>query len=312
MTTATRWSRRAAWSTRPDRGPRASCTPWPDAATLRLVKGSHIVVPRLFRHPYAYLLQHPDGRVVFAMPYEGEFTLIGTTDMDYRGELGQLSITPDETAYLCQLANRYFRRQIGPADVVWSFAGVRPLLGDASGSASAATRDFRLATDSAGAPLLSVLGGKITTSRLLAEQALNWIAPALGERAGPWTAHACLPGGDLFGEHPNQRSVMEFDRWLGGQQQRYPWLPPALVTRFGRAYGTRMDCMLAGCDALPGMGTEVAPGLYAAELEYLARYEWAQSADDVLWRRSKLGLHLPPRARQDVEAWLRARQPALA
>jgi glycerol-3-phosphate dehydrogenase len=278
------------------------------APVLRLVKGSHIVVPRLFDHPNGYLFQHPDGRVVFALPFEGEFTLIGTTDLDYSGEPGEVAITPGETAYLCDLANRYFRRQIGPQDVVWSFAGVRPLLGDGPGSAAAASRDFRLATDSVGAPLLSVLGGKITTSRVLAEQAMDWIAPALGRRTPAWTAHACLPGGDLFGELPSRRSVLEFDCWMGGRQQHYPWLPTALLTRYARAYGTRMDCMIGDRESLSELGEEVVPGLYAAEIDYLAKYEWASSADDILWRRSKLGLHVAPECARALDAWLSARK----
>jgi glycerol-3-phosphate dehydrogenase len=281
------------------------------APALRLVKGSHIVVPRLFDHAQAYLFQHSDGRVVFALPYEGDFTLIGTTDLDYRGDLDELSASPEEVAYLCELANRYFRRQVSPSDVAWSFAGVRPLLGDAAGSAAAATRDFRLATDRTGAPLLSVLGGKITTSRVLAEQVVDWIAPVLGVRARHWTANACLPGGDLFGERPSPRAVLEFDRWLGDQQLHYPWLPTALLVRYGRAYGTRMNCMLDGRRAMGELGEELAPGLHAAEVDYLARYEWARCADDVLWRRTKLGLHVASGSRERIDAWMAARQPAL-
>jgi glycerol-3-phosphate dehydrogenase len=277
---------------------------------VRLVKGSHIVLPRLFDHPYAYLFQHADGRIVFAMPYESAFTLVGTTDLDYSGDPANPAITFEETAYLCQLVNRYFKRQVGPGDVVWSYAGVRPLLADDGRNAASASRDFRLVTDSAGAPLLSVLGGKITTSRVLAEQALDWIVPALGQRAPAWTAHACLPGGDLFGEQPSARGVLEFDQWLGAQQQHYPWLPVALLTRYARAYGTRMDCLLRGSSSLSQLGQEVAPGLYAAEIDYLARYEWASSADDILWRRSKLGLHLAPACASELDAWLAAREKA--
>jgi glycerol-3-phosphate dehydrogenase len=274
---------------------------------LRLVKGSHIVVPRLFDHDCGYLFQHPDGRVVFALPYESRFTLVGTTDIDFSGDPADLAVTPGETDYLCALANRYFRRQVGPSDVVWSFAGVRPLLAEGAGSAQAASRDFRLALDAAGAPLLSVLGGKITTSRVLAEQALDWIAPMLGVRSPAWTAHACLPGGDLFGQGPTARGVLEYDRWLDGQRQRYPWLPEALLVRYARAYGTRMELLLGRSVSLAGLGAEVAPGLYAAEIDYLVRHEWASSADDILWRRSKLGLHVAPACARDVDAWLAAR-----
>jgi glycerol-3-phosphate dehydrogenase len=276
-------------------------------ASLRLIKGSHIIVPRLFDHQYAYIFQHPDGRIVFAMPYEGAFTLIGTTDIDYRGDLDKVAITPDETAYLCQLANRYFVRQIGPADVVWSYAGVRPLVEDAAASASAASRDYRLEHDTNGAPLLSVLGGKLTTYRKLAEQAVDWIAPTLGRKAPAWTAGACLPGGDLLGAKPAGRAVLEFDLWVRRQQARYPWLPQALLVRYARAYGTLIDVLLAGRSSVAELGEEIVPGLYAAEAEYLCRHEWATSADDILWRRSKLGLHLPPASARQVDAWLDAR-----
>jgi glycerol-3-phosphate dehydrogenase len=284
----------------------------PPRHRLRLIKGSHIVVPRLFDHPDAYIFQHPDRRIVFAIPYEREFTLIGTTDVEFRGDLDNVAISADETAYLCQLANRYFLRQIAPHDVVWSYAGVRPLVEDAAASAAAATRDFRLDTDTDGAPLLSVLGGKITTFRKLAEQAVDWIAPALGVRLPAWTAHACLPGGDLFGERPVARSVLEFDAWLRGQQQRYGWLSPALVARYAHAYGTRVQRLLAHCRTLSDLGPEVVPGLYAAEVDYLMTHEFAASADDILWRRSKLGLHLAPGRAAELAEWVEARSGAWA
>jgi glycerol-3-phosphate dehydrogenase len=208
------------------------------------------------------------------------------------------------------LVNRYLRCQITPADVIWSFAGVRPLLADASSSAAATTRDFRLETDAGGAPLLSVFGGKITTSRKLAEQAVDWIAPALGKHAPAWTANACLPGGDLFGAAPLDRSVLEFDRWLEAQQRRYAWLEPALLARYAHAYGTRIEALLSGCRTSADLGAELAPGLYAVEADYLLTQEWASRAEDILWRRSKLGLHLPPGFAAQLDTWIDARQPA--
>ena len=280
--------------------------------TLRLIKGSHILVPRLFEHPHAYIFQHPDGRIVFALPYEGAFTLIGTTDLDYHGELDKVAISAEEVSYLCQLANRYFRRAVTPGDVVWSYAGVRPLVEDAAASAQAATRDFRLELDSAGAPLLSVFGGKITTCRKLAEQAVDRIGPALGNTAPAWTADACLPGGDVAGQRPDKRGVLEFGAWSAAQAARYPWLPPQLLQRWTRAYGTRMDVLLAGKGRLGDLGEEVLPGLYAAEVAYLASHEWAQSAADILWRRSKLGLHVAPGGASRLDEWLMTRQPAMA
>lgn len=262
---------------------------------LRLIKGSHIVVKKLFDHPYAYIFQHPDGRIVFAIPYEHDYTLIGTTDIDYHGDAGQVAINAEEIDYLCQLANRYFIQAITPADVLWSYSGVRPLVEDEkeddSEIASEVTRDYRLAFDTDAAPLLTVFGGKITTFRKLAEEALDLIAPALGNHHGAWTADACLPGGDIFGTKPNNRAVLEFDDYVRGLQQQYAWLPPALVERYARAYGTRIKLLLADRSSIADMGDEVAPGLFAAEVDYLQRYEWATCDEDILWRRSKLGLH---------------------
>jgi len=274
------------------------------AQRLRLVKGSHIVLPRLFDHDHAYLFQHPDGRVVFAMPFEGAYTLVGTTDVEYGGDPGRAAITATETAYLCELANRYFRRQVGPADVVWSYAGVRPLLEDEAASASAATRDYLLARNTRGAPLLSVFGGKITTYRLLSEQAADWIGSRLGAARGAWTAHAVLPGGDLFGPAPDSRAVREFGRWVAALQGRHPWLPAPLALRWARAYGSRVATLLSGAACLADLGPEVAPGLHAAELRYLLRHEWARCAEDVLWRRSKLGLHMGPEGAAAVRDWI--------
>jgi glycerol-3-phosphate dehydrogenase len=276
--------------------------------SLRLVKGSHIVVKRMFEHPYAYIFQHPDGRIVFAMPYERQYTLIGTTDVEFNGDLDKVAISDAEVGYLCQLANRYFRQPIGPADVVWSYAGVRPLVEDEASAAQAASRDFRLARDSDGAPMLTVFGGKITTFRKLAEEAVDWIAPLLGNRQGGWTADACLPGGDLFGEVPSSRGVLEFDQWVAGQQQRYGWLSPALLRRYARAYGTRITTLLDGCRTLADLGPEIVPGLYAAEAGYLMTHEWAASAADILWRRSKLGLVLPADSAEKLDAWIAARR----
>jgi glycerol-3-phosphate dehydrogenase len=291
------------------------------ARPLRLVKGSHIVVPRLFDHDSAYLLQQPDGRVVFAIPYEGEFTLVGTTDVDYQGDLDHVAISEPETAYLCEAVNRAFARQIRPEQVVWSYAGVRPLIGGEGGGtsgasrstgASSASRDYRLEMNLDGAPMLSVFGGKITTFRKLAEQAVDRIAPALGRRVPGWTDKACLPGGDLFGRQPSARAVQEFESWTRTRQQQYAWLAPGLVARYARAYGTRLGAMLGHCRSMADLGREIVPGLFEVEADYLVRQEWAQTADDVLWRRTKLGLHVPPGAARQVDEWLAARRKAHA
>ncbi|WP_245844681.1 glycerol-3-phosphate dehydrogenase [Noviherbaspirillum humi] len=276
-------------------------------SALRLVKGSHIIVPKLFDHPHAYLFQHPDGRIVFAIPYEHAFTLIGTTDIEYRGDPNQVCISEEEVGYLCGLAQRYFRQPVRAEDVVATYSGVRPLLDDASANASAVTRDYRLQLDRDGAPLLSVLGGKITTFRKLAEQAVDTLAPLLGCARPAWTEKACLPGGDIFGPVPNNRAVQEFDGYLRSLQRRYAWLPPALVARYARAYGRRIELLMEGRAEPAQMGEEILPGLYAAEVDYLMRREFAGCADDILWRRSKLGLHLPADAGSRLDAWIAAR-----
>jgi glycerol-3-phosphate dehydrogenase len=280
----------------------------PPKHAVRLIKGSHIVVPRLFEHENAYIFQHPDGRIVFAIPYEDEFTLIGTTDIEYHGDTENVRIDQDEIDYLCALSSRYFQKTIVPADVVWSYSGVRPLVEDASSSASEVTRDYRLELDAeGGAPLLSVFGGKITTFRKLAEEAVDLIAPKLGNHQGSWTETRCLPGGDLFGATPANRAVREFDGFVAAMQTKYPWLAAKLVRRYARAYGTRIDALLAGRNDIAAMGEEIAAGLYAAEVEYLITHEWAGSAADILWRRSKLGLHLPADTAARLDAWIAAR-----
>ena len=282
----------------------------PARQALRLIKGSHIVVPRLFEHDYAYIFQHPDGRIVFAMPYEQEFTLIGTTDLDYEGDLDSVSISDAEVAYLCQLSNRYFKRAITPSDVVWTYSGVRPLVEDNANNPAAATRDFRLEMDTAAAPMLTVFGGKITTFRKLAEEAVDRIAPMLGNRIGGWTAAACLPGGDLYGGKPSNRGVLEFDRWVQGLARRYPWLPQPLAARFAHAYGSRVEILLARRQGMHDMGRQIVPGLYSAEVEYLIEHEWATCAADILWRRSKLGLHVGPGSEQVLDEWIAQRMRA--
>jgi glycerol-3-phosphate dehydrogenase len=275
---------------------------------VRLVKGSHIVVKRLFDHPHAYIFQHPDGRIVFAIPYEADFTLIGTTDIEYPGDPDRVAITQAETDYLCELSNRYFRSAISADDVLWSYSGVRPLVEDNLSDASHVTRDYRLEWDTAGAPMLSIFGGKITTFRKLAEEAVDRIAAALSNRHGGWTANACLPGGDLFDTHPSNRSVLLFADFIAKLQAQYAWLPAPLVARYAHAYGSRTDTLLAGRKTMNDMGVEIAPWLFAAEVDYLMHHEWATCAADVLWRRSKLGLHLAPETAQKLDAWMAAQR----
>ncbi|MTW04711.1 glycerol-3-phosphate dehydrogenase [Duganella ginsengisoli] len=273
---------------------------------LRLVKGSHIVVPRLFEHDHAYIFQHPDGRIVFAIPYEHDYTLIGTTDLDYNGDPDTVAIDGSETDYLCRLAGEYFETAITPSDVVWTYSGVRPLLEDTERSAKALTRDYKFSLDQQGAPLLNVFGGKITTFRKLAEEAVDLVCKALGSPRPGWTEKACLPGGDLFGDTPQNCAVLRYGEWEQKIKDQYPWLPPALAARYCRAYGTRLHTLLDGRTSLAEMGEAFAPGLYMAEIAYLRRYEWARTAEDILWRRSKLGLHTPPDTAARLDAWLAA------
>ncbi len=282
----------------------------PKAPALRLIRGSHLVVPRLFDHADAYLLQNADGRVVFAIPYEGRYTLLGTTDVEHEGDPGSARVSPAEVDYLCRAANAYLRTAVTPADVVWSYTGVRPLLDDAAGNPSAITRDYRLELDGAGPPLLSVLGGKLTTYRKLAEEAVDIIAGRLSNTHGRWTAQACLPGGDLLGPSPSNEAVRGFPEWVRDLGGRYPWLPTALRQRYASAYGTRIHALLAGRRDLAALGPEIAPGLFAAEVEYLVREEWACSAEDILWRRTKLGLHLTLAQAEELAHWMTCQEEA--
>ncbi|MGH8149910.1 MAG: glycerol-3-phosphate dehydrogenase [Steroidobacteraceae bacterium] len=271
----------------------------PDDDRLRLVKGSHIVVPRLYAGEEAYLLQNPDRRVVFAIPYEEELTLIGTTDVPYGGDLHNVRVEASELDYLCASVNRYFRRQLTAADVVWRYAGVRALYNDHASSAEAVTREYDLELErpADGAPLLSVVGGKLSTYRSLAEAALRKLAPFLGESRQPWTARAPLPGGDLPGD---------FEGFVHSTLRRWPFLAPPLATRLAHAYGTRMERILGSAAALGDLGEHFGGGLTAAEVEYLRAHEWAVTAEDILWRRSKLGLHVPASAAARLGAYLRS------
>ncbi len=225
-------------------------------AALRLVKGSHIVVRRLFEHDYAYIFQAPDRRIVFAIPYEQDFTLVGTTDVEYSGNPARVAIDADEVRYLLAMIKRCFARELGVRDVVWTYSAVRPLLEDESADPSVVTRDYQLKLDNHGAPLLSVFGGKITTFRKLAEEAVDRVVAALGERRPAWTGRVPLPGGDMPGA--------DFGAFLAGAATRYPFLPAPLLRRLVRAYGTRIARLLGEARSLADLGEAVLPGLYAA------------------------------------------------
>ncbi len=285
----------------------------PRAKALRLIKGSHIVVPRIFTHEHAYIFQNPDKRIIFAIPYEEAFTLIGTTDLEYHGSVGEAAIDADETAYLCEQASRYFSSPVLPASVVWSYSGVRPLLDDDSGDPSAITRDYALELDGSEAPLMTVWGGKITTFRKLAEEAADRLGEALGRPGGAWTRGAWLPGGDLralaarSGPGPEGDPVSLALRAQRALAHDHPAVAPARIARLFRAYGADAATLLAEAP-----GAQVAPGLHESELAWLCQREWARDADDVLWRRSKLGLHYTPEQRAAVAAWFAGRATAPA
>ena len=252
-------------------------------APVRLVRGSHIVVPKLYNHDRAYMLQNADGRVIFAIPYEGDFTLIGTTDEDFVGEPGHVEITPREIAYLCASVSEYFRAPVMPGDVVWSYSGVRPLYDDGASAAKDATRDYVLKVDAEGAPILSVFGGKITTYRRLAEHALHKLTPFLSVLNKPsWTGAAPLPGGAF---QPEDLPEMRASR-----RARWPFLAPAHIDRLLHAYGTDADQIVGDALSLAELGRLYGADLTAREVEYLMANEWAQTAEDILWRRTKLGL----------------------
>lgn len=267
---------------------------------IRLVKGSHIVTRRLFDHDYAYIFQNPDQRIVFAIPYETDFTLIGTTDVEYQGDPGSVVISHEEIVYLCESVNRYFEMDVLPQQVVWSYAGVRPLLEEEVTNPSAVTRDYclELEAEPMSAPLLSIFGGKITTYRRLAEEVMEQLQPVLGFSKPHWTAHAPLPGGDM-----KNANLTEF---IQDFQQRFSWLPATLAARYAGTYGTRAECILNGVDDIAGLGQLFGADLYEAEVRYLMRDEWALTADDILWRRSKLGLRLDADAVTRLKAWLQA------
>jgi glycerol-3-phosphate dehydrogenase len=252
---------------------------------VRLVKGSHIVVPKLYDHDRAYIFQNSDGRIVFAIPYEEKFTLIGTTDQDFRGDLAAVAPSAEEIKYLCESVLGYFRQAITPEDVVYAYAGVRSLYDDGSGKPENVTRDYHLdlAEGFREAPLLTIYGGKITTYRKLAEAALAKLEHFFDMKPA-WTEHAPLPGGDF--------SYTGVDALVSKSQRQWPFLSEHHILRLVRAYGTRIGMVLGPAKNLADLGLNFGADLTEAEVRYLMRHEWAHDAEDVLWRRTKLGLHV--------------------
>jgi glycerol-3-phosphate dehydrogenase len=264
---------------------------------LRLVKGSHLVLRRLYPGDHAYLLQSPDQRVVFAIPFEGEFTLVGTTDVPFSGDPGTVAISAEEQDYLLSCLGSFFRRKVTTADIVSTFSGVRPLFDDGSEqSAQRVSRDYQLELQAggSGAPMLSIYGGKITTYRRLAEAALHQLLPAMGRDVGEgWTASESLPGGDI----PDGDLTVFTQR----SQQRWPGLPAELIARLARTYGTRLARIVGAAESIKDLGRDFGGGLTEVEVDYLVQNEWARSAEDILVRRTRLGLTFPKSAVHDLQ-----------
>jgi glycerol-3-phosphate dehydrogenase len=270
----------------------------PEQGRVRLVRGSHIVLPALYPGEQAYILQNDDRRVIFVIPYEARYSLVGTTDVPHEGDARQAHCTPEEAAYLCSAVGKQFARTPNPADIVWTYSGVRPLHDDGADNPSAVTRDYVLKQDApAGqAPVLTVYGGKITTYRRLAEDAVGKIGAAIGRAGTPWTGDAPLPGGAFGG--------FDLAAFTAEMTRRHPWLPQPMLRRMVRAYGSDLDRILDGASGPNAMGEEYGAGFTERELDWLIRREWAHTADDVLWRRSKLGLHMPEDGQRRLAARL--------
>jgi len=266
---------------------------------IRRVRGSHIITHKLFEHPFAYIFQLPDGRICFAIPYEEDFTLIGTTDRDHEGSLVEVEAAEDEVDYLCSAASRYFARPITRADVVHTYSGVRALVDDGSGKPEEATRGYRLPLSEPedGAPVLHIYGGKITSYRALAEDAVDALGDRLPALAGPaWTADEPLPGGDFPREAQGRLIVV--------LREEYPFLSDRDATRIARGYGLDAALWLGEATEWADLGRKFGAGLSEAEVDYLRREEWARSADDILWRRTKLGLHMSDAEQAALREWM--------
>ncbi len=264
---------------------------------VRLVRGSHIVTKRLFDHDKSYFFQGEDGRIIFAIPYETDFTLIGTTDAEHENLSEKPYATDEEQDYLCAFASQYFEKPVTRDDVVWTYSGVRPLYDDGAKSATAATRDYVLSLDENGPPLLNIFGGKITTYRKLAENALKKLTPLVGG-THPWTADAPLPGGDF--------RVADRDQLVSDLQAAYPFLTPVWALRLIKGYGTEAKQIMGDASTPADLGQDFGATLTAAEVKWLMAKEYAQTAEDVVWRRSKLGLRLTPDQIAALDAFMAA------
>ncbi len=271
------------------------------AHNVRLVKGSHIVVKKLFEHDRCYFFQNPDGRIIFAIPYEGDFTLIGTTDADYVGEPGEVRISDEETDYLLAAASEYFKKPVTRLNIMWSYSGVRPLFDDHASAAQEATREYvlRVDGDASSGALINVFGGKLTTHRRLAEEVLEHVEKVLGKRGRTWTRNSKLPGGNF--------PPTGFENEASHLAESYRDLPPKMLRRLTRLYGTHARALLQDAATTDDLGTNFGADLFAREVDYLMDNEWARSADDVLWRRTKLGLRIGAADRARLHNYMTAR-----
>ena len=263
---------------------------------VRLVKGSHIVVPRMFDHDYPYIFQHADGRVMFVIPFERDFSLLGTTDIEISGDPNNVVIEESEISYILDAINEYLRNPVRREDIVWSYSGVRPLFDDESKNASKVTREYVLQLDENGPPILSVFGGKITTYRKLSEQVVDMLKQPMAFRTRAWTANAVLPGGDI--------ENADFSAFQANCRQRYSWLDEAILLDYTRNYGREIESLLQDCSNMESLGQNFGGGLYEREVIYLIENEWAETVEDILWRRSKKGLRLPDSSKIDLQRFI--------
>jgi glycerol-3-phosphate dehydrogenase len=277
-----------------------------DVHNVRLVQGSHIVVRKKYDDPRAYFFQHKDGRIIFAIPYEDDFTLIGTTDQDYVGDPREAKISDAETDYLCAAASEYFAEPVARKDIVWTYSAVRPLYDDGASKAQEATRDYVLKSDAPDgqAAIVNIFGGKITTYRRLAESMLEKVEEHLGRRGKPWTADAPLPGGDF--------PVTDFQAEVAKLKTAYPFLDLAHARRLVRLYGTRARTLLGLARSQADLGRHFGADLYEAEIGYLMHQEWAMTAEDVLWRRTKRGLKLTREQADALDQYMNGATGAIA
>nr|WP_154929089.1 glycerol-3-phosphate dehydrogenase [Pantoea agglomerans] len=273
---------------------------------IRLIKGSHIVVPRVHTEKQAYILQNEDNRIVFVIPWMDEFSIIGTTDVEYKGDPKNVNIDDSETDYLLKVFNAHFKKQLTADDIVWSYSGVRPLCDDESDSPQAITRDYTLDVrdDNGQAPLLSVFGGKLTTYRKLAEHALEKLAKYYPNAGPAWTKNCVLPGGNISGTREDYAASL---------RRRYPFISENMARHFSRTYGSSTETLLAGAKSLNDLGENFGHEFYEAELRYLVQHEWVRELDDAIWRRTKQGMWLTKEQQARVAEWLAAKaKPALS